>query len=494
MNRRADAHEPERMATGIAGLDHILRGGLLPRRLYLIEGMPGTGKTTLGLQFLLEGARRGEPGLFVTLSESKDELRASAAAHGWSLDGLSLFELIDIEGAAGPDSEYVMFHPAEVELSSITKSVLAEVERINPLRVVFDSLSELRLLAQDPLRYRRQILAMKQFFVERGCTVLMLDENRSERPDLGLRSLVHGVLSLEIRTPLYGGERRRLQVVKMRGMEYRGGYHDFRILQGGLEIYPRLTALEHPGEFAREEIASGLAQLDAMLGGGLERGSSALVMGPAGSGKSSVATRIALQTAAQSKPAAIFVFDETRETYLVRSAGLGMDLTDYLADGRITLQQIDPAELSPGQFTEIVRRAVEETGVRVIVLDSLNGYATSMMEERFLILHMHEMLGYLSQQGVMTLLILELEGTGGVALQETLNASYLADAVILLRYFEGDGELRKAITVVKKRTSRHERTVHELLFDSSGLSVGEPMREFRGILHGLPIWDEPTRG
>ena len=486
MNDTVDARAPERMPTGIAGLDDILGGGLIPQRLYLIEGSPGTGKTTLALQFLLEGVRRGEPGLFVTLSESKAELRASAESHGWSLDELHIFELTDIEGVVGPDANYTVFHPAEVELTSLTKAVLAEVERVGPVRVVFDSLSELRLIAQDPLRYRRQILEIKQFFVGRGCTVLLTDEDITGEGDRQLQSLAHGVVMLEHLAPEYGGERRRLRVLKVRGMTYRGGYHDFRLVRGGLAIYPRLVAQEHPADCQRDSITSGLAQLDVLLGGGLERGTSSLIMGPSGSGKSSIATQFAFSAAARGEHVAIFTLDESRAVYLARAAGMGMDLKDHLEGGRITVQQIDPSELTPGEFSQIARRAITEGGVRLIVIDSLNGYLSAMAEERFLGLHLHELLSYLGQQGTTTLLVLNQQGLMTAAMQEALDASYIADAVILLRYFETGGELRKAISVVKKRTGRHERTIHELRSDEHGLSIGEPLRDMEGIMSGAP--------
>lgn len=407
MDAETDAPKPQRMPTGMAGLDEVLGGGLIPNRLYLVEGEPGTGKTTMALQFLLEGARRGEPGLLVTLSENKEELQATAQSHGWSLDALGVFELTGAEAAAGSEAQYVMFHPSEVELGSFTKQVMAEVEHAKPTRVVFDSLTEMRLLSQDPLRYRRQILALKQFLTARGCTVLLTDEQQSEKSDVQLRSLVHGVIALEHLAPEYGGERRRLRVLKVRGMQYSGGYHDFRIVRGGLEIYPRLVALEHHEAYKPELMPSGLAPLDAMLAGGLELGVSSLIMGPAGVGKSTIATQFAVSAASRGERAAMYIFDENRSNYLARAAGLGMSLREQIEGGRITLQQIDPAELSPGQFSHTIRQAIEVAGVRLIVIDSLNGYMTSMSEERFLVLHLHELLAYLGQQGATTLLVLE---------------------------------------------------------------------------------------
>lgn len=487
MDDTAD-RQSQRMPTGVAGLDDILAGGLIARHMYLIEGAPGTGKTTLGLQFLLEGVARGESGLYVTISERKEELCASAESHGWSLDAVSIFELTGIEGTIGPDSEYVMFHPAEVELSVVTKTILEEVEKMKSVRVVLDSMSELRLLAQDPLRYRRQVLALKQFFVERGSTVLLLDESRAGEPDLQIHSLAHGVIELEQLAPDYGGERRRLRILKMRGMHYRDGYHDFRIVRGGLEVYPRLVAQEHFKDYRREAAPSGLEGLDALLGGGLDRGISAILMGPAGSGKSSIAGQFAFNAAARGGRAAIFTFDESRATYLARSAGIGMDLREHLADGRLILQQIDPAELSPGEFSHRIRRAVEG-GVHLLVIDSLNGYMNAMSEERHLVLHLHELLSYLGQQGVTTLLLLELQGLGRAAADESLSTSNLADAVILLHYFQSGGELRKAVSVIKKRTGGHERTIHELFIRSSGLSLATLALDIE-ILNDVPVLHE----
>lgn len=477
-----------KVATGVAGLDDILGGGLTPNRLYLVEGDPGSGKTTLALQYLLEGASKGERGLYVTLSETKEELDGVARSHGWSLEPLTVCELIPSEESLRPDAQPRMFHPSEVELSETTKVVLTEVERSQPTRVVFDSLSELRLLAQNPLRYRRQILALKQFFTGRQCTVLLLDDRTSEVSDLQLQSLAHGVVSLEHLAPEYGAERRRLRVVKMRGLQFRGGYHDFRIRRGGLAVFPRLVAAEHHQPFLRDQVRSNVAALDALLGGGLERGTSTLLMGPAGSGKSSIAAQYAVGAAARGEHAAIFTFDESVGTLLARSAGLGLGLGEHVEAGRIRLRQVDPAELSPGEFTQQVRQSAEVDQARVVVIDSLNGYLNAMPEERFLTIQLHELLTFLGQQGVVTLLVVAQHGLLGTGMQSPVDASYLADTVVLVRYFEAQGRLHRAVSVVKKRAGGHEATLREFWLGAGGVRVGEPLVGFQGILTGTPTF------
>ena len=482
----------ERMQTDIAGLDDVLGGGFPANRLYLIEGDPGTGKTTLALQFLLAGARRGEPVLYVTLSETEEELRANARSHGWTLDGVSIYELVPPEESLRPEAQYTIFHPSEIELSDTTGAVLAEVERLQPRRIVFDSLSEMRLLAGDALRYRRQLIALKQYFAGRRCTVLLLDDRTTTEGDLQVHSIAHGVVSLAQITQDYGSERRCLRVRKLRGTRYRGGNHDFKIETGGNVVFPRLVAAEHRETFARAPVPSGVAGLDALMGGGLDRGTATLLMGPAGSGKSSVAAQFVAAAAERGEFAAVFLFDEGVGTYLTRAAGLGIEMERHLAAGRVRVQQIDPAELSPGEFAHLVRRAVEEQGARIVVIDSLNGYLQAMPEERFLIVQMHELLTYLNQQGVVTLLVTAQHGFLGMNMSTPVDVSYLADTVLLFRYFEAAGAVRNAISVVKKRTGRHERTLRELRMSGAGVAVGPPLTEFQGVLTGVPTYRGPA--
>lgn len=483
--------EPETaIATGVEGFDDILRGGFTPNRLYLIEGVPGSGKTTLAMQFLLEGVRRGEPVLYVTLSESEEELNGVAASHGWTLDGITVRQLAPSEDILRPDAQYTMFHPSEIELSETTKTILADVEALKPLRVVFDSLSELRLLAGSPLRYRRQILALKQYFSGRRCTVLLLDDMTSADHDLQVQSIAHGAIRLDQLNLGYGGARRRLSVTKYRGVAFRGGYHDYVIRRGGLQVFPRLVAGEHRARVKDAMLPSGVDALDQLLGGGLMRGSSTLVVGAPGTGKSVLAACFARAVSLRGERAAMFVFDETAQTLVARSASLGLDLGPGMADGRITLRQIDPAEMSPGEFIHDIRRSVTEDGVSLVVIDSLNGYLNAMPDERFLIVQLHELLSFLAQMGVATLLIAAQQGMIGGAITSPIDATYLADAVVLLRYFEARGEVRQAISVVKKRGGRHERTIRAFSLSEGRIKVGPPLRQFRGVLTGVPIYDE----
>ena len=478
-------------STGIAGLDDVLRGGLTAERVYLVEGVPGSGKTTLALQFLLEGARRGERVLYVTLSETRVELEGIARSHGWSLEGLDIRELVPSEASLRPDDQYTMFHPSEVELSETTKAILADVDRLKPRRVAFDSLSEMRLLAGNPLRYRRQLLALKQFFAGRNCTVVLLDDMTSTNHDLQVQSVVHGVIRLEQLNPEYGAERRRLVVLKFRGVSMRGGYHDYVIKKGGLVVFPRLVARDHHGEPPGDVLTSGVPAVDDLLGGGLDRGTSTLIVGAAGTGKSSLATQFAVQAAGRGEHAAMFIFDESLATLRRRAQGLGVPLDKHLHEGSVTVQQVDPAELSPGEFAHRIMHCVDHHRARVVVIDSLNGYLSAMPEERFLIVQLHEMLAYLGQAGVATILVSAHQGLIGSAMQAPVDASYLADSVILMRYFEARGEVRQAISVMKKRGGRHERTVREFRLSSDGVYVGEPLREFRGVLTGVPVVEQP---
>jgi len=482
------------VATGIAGLDNILAGGFTPNRIYLIEGDPGSGKTTLALQYLLEGRAKGEKGMYVSLSETKEELEGVAHSHGWNLDGIHCYELLPSDENLTPDGQSRLFHPSEVELSDTTRSILSEVERQQPTRIVFDSLSEMRLLAQHPLRYRRQVLALKQFFIGKKCTVLLLDDRTASDNDLQLHSLAHGVISLEHVAQEYGAERRRLRVLKMRGRPFRGGFHDFMIRTGGLEVFPRLVAAEHHRPFDADPARSGIAELDRLTGGGLHRGTSALLMGPAGCGKSTIATQYAVAAAERGERSVLFTFDESVATLIMRTEGLGIPLRKHIDAGRIRIQQVDPGELSPGEFMYSIRRAVEREAARLVVVDSLNGYLNAMPEERFLTIQLHEMLTYLGQQGVVTLMVVAQRGLLGSGMQTPVDASYLADSVIALRYFEAKGALRRAISVVKKRSGAHEDTLRELSLRRGGVKVGEPLHEFHGIMSGIPAItrsDEP---
>jgi circadian clock protein KaiC len=478
--------------TGIEGLDDVLSGGLARGRLYLVEGVPGSGKTTLALQFLREGARRGEPVLYVTLSETKEELDGVAKSHGWDLAGVTIRELLPPDGVLESDDQYTMYHPAEVELASTTKLILEDVNRLKPMRVVFDSLSELRLVAGNPLRYRRQILALKQFFAGRGCTVMLLDDMTAADHDLHVQSIAHGVILLQHLSPEYGAERRRLRVVKYRGTAYRGGYHDYVIKKGGLHIFPRLIAAEHRGSKGCAKLASDIHELDMLMGGGVEEGTSTLIVGGAGTGKSTIAAQFCTAAAHRGQKSIIFMFDESPNTLFTRCAGLNIDLEAQVANGHIELVQIDPAELSPGEFADLIRRAVEHHHAKIVVVDSLNGYLNAMPEERFLTIQLHELLMFLSQQGVATLLIGAHHGIIGSQMHTPVDASYLADAVLLLRYFETRGEVRQAISVVKKRGGLHERTIREFSMGSGRIQVGEALRQFRGVLTGVPVYEGST--
>jgi circadian clock protein KaiC len=474
--------------TSIVGLDDVLRGGFARRRLYLVQGVPGCGKTTLALQFLRAAAYRGEPVLYVTLSETEEELHAVAASHGWVLDGITIHELASSVDAIDPDEQYTMFHASEVEVSATLKDVLTSVDRLKPTCVIIDSLSELRLLAGNALRYRRQILGLKQFLSSRQCTAILLDDLTSDAEDLQMQSIAHGVVHLEQLSPEYGSERRRVRIVKYRGVPFRGGYHDYTIRQGGIEVFPRLVAAEHRHPLDRVKHSSGIDALDMLLGGGIEEGTSTLIIGPAGTGKSTLATHFALAAANRGKRAALFIFDENPGTLLSRCTAMSMDITAHVQSNRISIQPVDPAELAPGEFVHLVRTAVAD-GASIIVIDSLNGYLNAMPGERFLTIQLHELLKYLGQQGVATILIGAHHGIVGTQIHTPIDASYLADAVILLRYFEARGDVRQAISVVKKRGSPHERTLREFFFDASGIHVGEPLRQFHGVLTGVPVYD-----
>lgn len=475
----------QRAATGVAGLDKVLGGGLPCNRVYLLEGDPGVGKTTLALQFLLEGVRQGQSALYVTLSETEEEVRQIAESHGWSLDNVTLFELSALEQQSRLEAQNTVFHPSDVELTETTRAILGYVERTNPMRVVFDSLSELRLLAQHPLRYRREVLNLKTYFAGKKTTVLLLDDRTSEPGDMQLQSLAHGVISMEQLPPEYGGDRRRIRVRKLRGSPFSSGYHDFNIKHGGLEVYPRLVAADHREQHARTAVSSGLGALDSMLGGGLTRGTSTLIMGPAGTGKSAIASLYAIAAARRGERAIIYAFDEAQRTTIERADALGMDMSGEIKAGRIRVQQVDPAELSPGELADGARRLIENEGFTFVVIDSLNGYLQSMPAEKYLYTQLHELLTCFGQLGATTVLVMAQAGLFGVSASPA-DVSYIADSVIYLRYFEASGHVRKAISVIKKRTGPHEDTIRELRIADSRLTIGDPLVEFRGVLSTAP--------
>jgi len=475
------------LRTGIPGFDSILRGGFNPHRLYLLEGAPGAGKTTIALQFLREGAANREPVLYVTLSESEEELRGVADSHGWDLEGVTIQEILPTPGALRADEQYTVFHPAEVELGDTIDRILAKVEEIKPKRIVFDSLSELRLLSGNSLRYRRQILALKQFFSGKQSTVLLLDDMSGARHDLQVQSIAHAVIRLEQYHSDYGATRRRLVVLKYRGKQFRGGFHDYRIERGGLRVYPRLEAKPGRRFELHERLPSGLVELDDLMGGGLEKGTSTLFVGAPGTGKSTLAVQFALAAARRGQIASLFLFDESENTLRSRTQGMDMDMTPYLENGTIRLRQVDPGEMSPGELVDLIREEVLDHQASVVVIDSLNGYLNAMPDDRFLIVQLHELLTFLGQAGVSTLLVGAQHGIIGTQMQTPVDASYLADAIVMLRFFEADGEVRQAISVVKKRGGRHERSIRSFRLDSDGVHVGEVLRGFRGILTGVPV-------
>lgn len=479
--------EPEFLSTGIAGLDNILSGGLTRDHLYLVEGEPGTGKTTMALHFLAEGARLGESVVYITLAETANELRDVAKSHGWSMEGIYIHEVVPTEDILEPEQQYTMFHPSEVEMGTTTQLILSVIEERKPARVVLDSLSELQLLADSSLRYRRQVLALKRFFSSRSCTVMFLDDRTSSNGDLQVRSIAHGVIVLEQSTKDYGSERRRVRIAKYRGIAFRGGMHDYAIVHGGLVVYPRLVASESRVLSEHLQLKTGLGRLDDLLGGGLEEGSSTLVAGPPGTGKSSLAAQIVYAVLQRGEQAAMFLFEESMNKLLNRASGLKMDLRHHLDNGTLTIQQIDPAELSPGEFAHSVCAAAMN-GAKVVVIDSLNGYLNAMPDERFLTTHLHELLTFLGQRGVVTILVGVQHGMLGSNMTTSVDASYLADNVIMLRYFESGAEVRQAISIFKKRASAHERTIREFKFTEDGIVVGPILHGFHGILTGVPTY------
>lgn len=472
-------------AVGVEGLDDVLSGGLERGRVYLVEGNPGAGKTTIALKFLMTGAALGERCLYVTLSETEDELRQSARSHGWDLAGIDIYELVPPENLLDEQQQQSLLYSSDLELGETTKRIFEAYERVQPVRIVLDSLSEIRLLAQSSLRYRRQILTLKHYFAKKQATVMMLDDLSGEINDKTVHSVAHGVLRLEELSPDYGAERRRLRVIKYRGRRYRGGFHDFAIRTGGVRVFPRLVSAEHKSNFVRDTLLTGSAEFDALLGGGIDRGSSVLVLGPAGTGKSIIAITFVQNAILRGENAAMFVFDEELGLLIQRALALGIDLQAMIDAGKLILEQVDAAEMTPGEFTERVRACVDTHEVRTVVIDSLNGYKEAMPSESSLVLHIHELLQYLNRTGATTFLTVAQHGLVG-DMKSPVDVTYLADTVVLLRYFEAEGRVRRAISVVKKRTGAHEDTIREYKISGKGLSLGPPLVNFQGVLRGVP--------
>jgi circadian clock protein KaiC len=470
---------------GIDGLDIVLKGGLPKNRLYLIKGDPGVGKTTLAIQFLLQGVKEGESGLYITLSETRVEIMGVAESHGWDLSPIDLYELSTIEAQIRGDSESTFFHPSEVELNRTVGALIAEVERVNPKRIVFDSLSEMRMLAETPLRYRRQILQLKQFLAGRHCTVLLLDDRSSGGQDLQVESIAHGVITLRSLSPGFGIARRQLEVQKIRGSEFIEGSHDLVLKKGGMIVFPRLVAGDNHSAFVREDVSSGLAELDTLLGGGLGRGTSTMMMGPPGTGKSTLMLKFVVAAAKRGEKSVMMVFDETSGTLLGRAAHLGMDLAPFIEKGLITIKPVDPAEISPGELAHEIRHSVIAHGAKMIVIDSINGYLNAMPAERYLTLQLHELLAFLNQHGVATIMVLAQQGLIG-SMKSAVDLTYLADTVMLFRFYESRGEVKQAVSVIKKRSGDHERTIRELRVSAGGVTVGKPLRDLQGVLTGVP--------
>jgi circadian clock protein KaiC len=478
----------DKAETGIRGLDDILSGGFKRGNIFLVEGSPGAGKTTIALQFLMEGARVGEKSLYITLSETAKELRASAVSHGWELDPrIEVFEVIPPDSLLDSDQQQSLLYSSDLELGEATKQIFASVERVKPSRVVIDSLSEIRLLAQNSLRYRRQILSIKHYFARHNVTVLLLDDLTSDLNNNTVHSIAHGVILLEELAPAYGSERRRLRILKYRGQRYRGGFHDFIIETGGVRVFPRLVALEHHGSTDGRQTATQNARLNALLGGGLESGTNTLIIGPAGTGKSLIAISFAMAAIDRGEKAALFIFDEELSLLNRRMIKLGYDLEAAKNSGHLTIVQVDAAELSPGEFAHQVRDAVDSKGIKTVVIDSLNGYQSAMPEENSLILHVHELLQYLNRKGAATFMTVAQHGLVG-DMKSPVDVTYLADTVILLRYFEAMGRVRRAISLIKKRSGSHETTIREYELGSKGLTLGEPLTEFQGVLRGVPTF------
>ena len=486
LNENSNIEAGPRVQLGCPGLDNILGGGLPAGRLYLLEGDPGAGKTTLSLQFVAEGVKQGERTLYITLSESSSELNFAARAHGLRIEGVEIVELLPDEDDLRPEQQYTVFHPAEVELNDRMQRIVKEVRRVKPDRLVLDALSELRMLAKDPLRYRRQILSLKDFMHDQNCTVLLLDDRTSRDADLQLHSIVHGVISMDKTSREYGKARRQVEILKLRGTPYSEGSHDYSIITGGVVVFPRLVAADSRNGGATECVSSGIPELDALTGGGLDRGTATLLIGPAGCGKTTIATHWVVSAAERGETCAVFAFEEGPQTLLNRAAGLGMNLESHIASGRVGLERVDPAEMSPGELVAKVQNYVEKKNARVVVFDSLNGYLQSMPGEHFLAIHLHELLAYLNNRGVLTLMILAQAGMIGSQMHSAIDVSYLADNILLLRYFEAHGEVRQAISTIKRRAGAHERTIRELKLGPDRIHVGRPLNDFQGILTGTP--------
>ena len=479
---------PPRREQGYGGWTISCPAAFRAATCFSSRGAPGTGKTTIALQFLLEGVRAGEKCLYITLSETEQELREGAASHGWTLDeNIEVFELLPPESLLNSEQQQSLLYSSDLELGETTKQIFEAVERARPSRVVLDSLSEIRLLAQSSLRYRRQILAIKHYFAKFGTTVMLLDDLTAELADKTVHSVAHGVFRLEELAPAYGAERRRARIIKYRGVKFRGGYHDVTITTGGLNLFPRLVASEHRSSFVRNNVSSGIAEIDQLLGGGVETGSSTLILGPAGTGKSLLAIVFVVAAIARGEKAALFVFDEELGLLFARMKGLGIDLQAMQNSGSLTIEQVDAAELSPGEFAHRVRRRIDEDQIKTVVIDSLNGYQAAMPEENSLILHMHELLQYLNRHGAATFMTVAQHGLVG-DMKAPVDVTYLADTVVLLRYFEALGTVRRAMSVIKKRTGAHESTIREYRIDNRGLTIGDPLDGFQGVLRGVPVY------
>lgn len=475
-----------RFSTGIKGFDDILNGGFPDNRLYLMQGEPGTGKTTIAFQFLLEGIKNKEECLYISFSESREELQSVANSHGWDISQLNMLELGSIEEQLKPEAQNTIFYPSEVEMNQTMEVLYAEIKRIKPSRIVFDSISEMRMLAESSLRYRRQMLTLKQFFASQNCTVLLLDDLTTSPKDLQVQSIVHGVINLQKLHPEFGNERRRINVVKLRGIEFMGGFHDYVIKKGGIEIFPRMISSNHTPIFEKKTYSSANSELDSLIGGGLDSGTSTLFLGPAGTGKSTLAIQYAYAAAERKEKVIVFSFEESISTLLSRTDSIGMNLDKHIKSGIMKVSKIDPAQLSPGEFADMIRNAVLKDNFEMVVIDSLNGYLHAMPQEQFLTLQLHELLTFLAGQGVATLMVLAQQGMIGHVMNTPIDLTYLADTVFITRFFETEGSVRKAVSVIKQRSGIHELTIRQFSFKTTGLYVGQPLKEFRGVLTGVP--------